>query len=290
MTIAQIRYFLEVCRLESVTKAAQAMHLSQPSVSAAIRELEDEFGVNLFHRIKKRLVLTQEGTYFWEKAALLVEQLDSLAEQMRDFGLNHNQIRMGVPPMIGTLLFPSLFHSFHEAYPDIEIIMAEHGSLKVRELVQNDELDVAIAILDTDKSQEFDKVHLFKTALLFCVAPSHPMAERKAIRLEDLHGEPIILLSDGSYQNRELMQTFADKQISPKVQLTSSQLYTIKKMLHNGKVGAFLFEELVATEPDLVGIQLVEPIHLDICLIWKKGRHILSDTTKLIEFVKEVIA
>lgn len=289
MTISQMRYFLAVCEHENVTKAAQAMHISQPSVSASIRELESEFGVDLFHRIKRRLVLTQEGYLFRERAIRILEQVDAAAAQMQDLGRGRNKISIGVPPMIGTFLFPSIFQSFHETYPEIEIVLAEHGSLKVRELVMNGQLDIAIAITNPGETAEFEMVHILKTSLLFCVAPSHHMASRREVSLEELRSEPIILLSDGSFQNRELLSRFANKNIKPKIQLTSGQLYTIKKLIGQGKAGAFLFEEIAAIEPDLIGIPLAEPIALDICLIWRKGQHMFSDAAKLIRFVTEAI-
>lgn len=285
MTIFQMRYFLAVCRHGNVTKAAQSMNIAQPSVSASIRELEREFGVNLFHRIKKQLILTEEGHFFQEKMEPILDQIDVLTAQMQDFGRGHNQIRIGIPPMIGTFLFPRIFLSFHETYPEIEIVMVEHGSLTVKELVLNDQLDIAIAIINPKIDVAFETIHLLRVTLLFCIALSHHMAAIEEISLEDLRGEPIILLGDGSFQYAELTKRFLDKQIKPSIQLASSQIYVIKKMISHGKAGAFLFKEIVEMEPEIIGIPLKEPIELDICLIWKKDRHIFSDTAKLIKFV-----
>lgn len=287
MTISQMRYFQEVCRHRNVTKAAAALHVSQPSVSNAIRELESELGINLFHRVKMRLSPTQEGSYFLEKVTHILREIDALAEDMREFGQGHNKIRIGVPSMIGTFLYPAIFDQFHTAYPDIGVEMVEHGSLRIREMVLEEELDIALAIADVKKDAGFDGVSILRTTLEYCVDKSHHLAGRREISLEDLQGEPLILFQNGSYQNQVLMERFAQLEIRPNILMYSSQLYTIKRMLFRGKAGAFLFRHVVAMEEDLVGIPLADPLEMEISLIWKKDRHIYSDTTKFISLVKQ---
>jgi len=287
MTLTQMRYFLEVCKHGSVSRAAEALYISQPSVSSAIRELEDELGVNLFHRIKMRLSLTQEGKFFLERTSQIMKEIDFLTVHMKDLGNKRNRIRIGVPPMIGTFLFPSIFSAFHNAFPDIEIEMAEYGSRKIREMVLDEELDVAIAIADAKRDVPYHAILMLRTTLLFTVSPTHPLAGRDTIRLEELNGEPLILFQGDSHQTRILNERFAALGVKPRIELASSQLYTIKKMIAGGRQGAFLFREVTAMETDVIGIPLKEPIDLDICLIWKKDRQMFSDSIKLVRFVKE---
>lgn len=286
MTLPQMRYFIAVCQYGNITKAAESLHITQPSVSNSIRELEDELKVNLFHRVNKRLSLTNEGAFFREKTAAILEQIDHLTDQMRDLGEARKQIAIGVPPMIGTFLFPSIFDKFHESYPEIELNLTEHGSQKIRNLILSEEIDVAIAVADKSKDHDFHIISLQSTELLYCVSPAHIWAERTQLDIKDLEGQPMIRFKDDSVQYAELNSRFAARHILPKTILASNQLYTIKKMIARGKAGAFLFREIADMETELVGIPLTEPICMEIGLIWKRGRHVYSDTTKFIQFIK----
>ena len=112
MKLYQLRYFSAVCSCGHVTKAAEELHVSQPSVSNAIKELEDEFGVNLFHRINNRLTPTQEGLTFLDRAVKILELADDTQSLMTEMGSRKRQVKVGVPPMIGTFLLPKLFKDF----------------------------------------------------------------------------------------------------------------------------------------------------------------------------------
>ncbi|HHY53564.1 MAG TPA: LysR family transcriptional regulator [Clostridiales bacterium] len=285
MTLNQLRYFVEVCRQGSITKAAEVLHVSQPSISNAILDLEEELGVNLFHRIKMRLSPTQEGYYFFQGISRILSRLDLLVSDMQDMGKKNKMIRIGVPPMIGTFLFPDIFDLFHKEYPDVMLEMVEYGSLKTQEMVLSEELDVALAVTE-EKETRLNHIHLMRTSLLYCVDKSHPIAGAKSIALEDLDNTPVILMQEGSYQTELLQQLFLRLNIHPKIIMYSNQLYTIKHMLTRSQAGAFMFEHVLKMHPDLVGIPLKEPIDLNISLIWKKDRHLYSYTSQLIEIVK----
>ena len=287
MKLSQLRHFQAVCKHSNVTRAAAELHISQPSVSSSIKELESEFGVNLFQRVNKRLVLTQEGTFFLEKVDEILRQVDLLSQQMLDLGQAKNHIRLGVPPMIGTFLFPSIFTAFRERYPEIEMEILEFGSLQTRALVENDTLDAALVITDDKTSEEFFSEPILSTEYVFCVRPQHPLPGRENIGMEDLQDEPLILFKSDSLQNALIKKRFSDLGMEPKVLLYSSQLYTIQKFLACRNAGAFLFEEIAAMEPHLRGIPLRDPIRVEIALIWKRHKHIYSDVSKLISFVKD---
>ncbi|MCD8097829.1 MAG: LysR family transcriptional regulator [Lachnospiraceae bacterium] len=146
MTIIQLQYFNEICKQKNMTKAARALHVSQPSLSNALRSLEEELGVQLFYRVKKRLLLTREGEFFLQESGRILADLDRLYQQMKDLGNKHNLIRIGIPPMIGTLIFPQILIWFKRKYPDIKIEVNEIGSISSRELLMNESLDLAIIV------------------------------------------------------------------------------------------------------------------------------------------------
>lgn len=98
MKLHQLQYFQEVCTQNSITKAAESLHISQPAVSNAIKELEEEFHLKLFKRVNKKLILTKEGAYFLLEVEELLNKSDALTEKMRRLGDRKSIVRLGLPP------------------------------------------------------------------------------------------------------------------------------------------------------------------------------------------------
>lgn len=286
MTLIQLQQFQAVCQYHSVTKAARALHLTQPTVSASIRELEREFGLDLFHRVERRLHLTNEGVFFLERVTDLLERAESLGRQMKALSETRNHIRIGVPPMIGSILFPALYHAFHQSHPEITVEITEEGSLDTQQLIGTEQLDLALVILQEQMDEYCEVLPLMQTEYVYCVGRHNPLAERGQICFSELAEEQMILSGPGSLQNREIYARFAALGKEPNVLLYSSNQTAIYEYLRHELVGAFLFAEHVRQEQAFVGIPLAEPWNITIGLIWKKGRHIYSDMAKLIQFAR----
>lgn len=103
MKLSQLKYFQVVCKHNNLTRAAEELHISQPGLTHVIHELEQEFGLTLFLRQNKGLVLTEEGRKFLEEANLLLQQSDYFISRMKFLGQSNQIIRMGLPPASATL-------------------------------------------------------------------------------------------------------------------------------------------------------------------------------------------
>ena len=193
MTIAKLQQFLAVCQFQSVTRAAEFLHISQPSVSGTIRELEHEFQVNLFRHEGRRLVLTAEGSFLREHAQQLIRQFDELSWQMEDLRNQKNRFRIGIPPMSGTIFFPQLYQAFQRENPEITLLITECGSLHAEKLLARGELDLAMATLPAPPSPEFSYLRLARTQLMLCVSPAHRLANAPSVDISMLRDEPLVL-------------------------------------------------------------------------------------------------
>jgi len=270
--LAQLQYFCQVCRTGSVTRAAEELHITQPSVSAAIRSLEMSYNVMLFHREKNRLILTQEGTVLYEGASKLLEQSEALDRQMYDLGRRLSVIRIGVSPMISVFLFLPVFNRFHSLYPEIALEMHEYGSIESEQRLRDNELDMAIVIGNSQVEKEFRWLPLLDTSLLFCVHRSHPLAGHRRVRIQELENERLIMMKATSYQTGALVnQRFAEAGIKPMVLLHSNQLTLIRQYIQTYNAGAFLMKDYIAAcmkdDPEIVGVPLDPPIQIPIGLI-----------------------
>lgn len=288
MKLLQMKYFQTVCRYGSITKAAEELFVSQPTISFCIKELESEFGVRLFHRRHNRLQLTVEGSYFLDKVNYILQSVDALAVQMKNMGNNRNHVKIAVPAMISTFLFPQIFNAYSKTYPEVELEMLETGSLQVRKLVDASSVDLGITIRDDVVDDTYNELPLVSTELVFCVSLKHPLADRKQISFKELSDEHIILFKADSYQNIFIKRAFSEAGVEPNIMLYSSQLYTIKQFLSYGNVGAFLYRQVAEMDKDLVCIPLEQPIIQDIALIWTKNGNLYSDSENFIQFAKQL--
>jgi DNA-binding transcriptional LysR family regulator len=286
MKLSQILYFQTVCKYGNITKAAEELHITQPSISNAIKDLEQEFGLNLFHRIGNHLTLTKEGEYFLNYSKVILQKSDDLVQQMKDLGNKKNNIRIGIPPMIGTILFPKMFSQFKKANPDINIEMMEMGSLEIMDFVEDNRLDLAIVITSHLKAVHFNCINILDTELIYTVSKNHRLASEKEVNIEMIKDEPLILMREGSFQNSAIRERFKEVGGVPKVILFANQLYTIHNFIASGIASSFLFREVADLHEDIVGIPLTDPIRVKIGLIWKKNQHIFSDCSRFIKFTK----
>lgn len=286
MKLSQLQYFQTVCKYNNVTRAAEELHITQPSISNAIKELEAEFGVNLFHRLNKHLSLTNEGAFFLEQASEILKKVNELSERMSDLGNNKNNIKVGVPPMIGTFLFPPIFSGFKKLYPDINLEVQENGSLQTIRQISDDTLDIAIAITNELKDPLINVFNILNTQIYYCVSKSHRLAGCDTVTLDMIKDEPLVLLKPDSYQHTIIKDYFKSHGFDPNVILYSSQLYTIKNFVSNHIATAFLFKEIIDRQDDMIGIPLSDPIDISIGLIWKKNKHMYSDAAKFVQFTQ----
>ena len=289
MKLTQLQYYIAACQHNNITAAAKDLHISQPSISNAIRDLEQEFGVELLCRTNKILSRTQEGEYFYRRAADLIAQLDLLKQQMCDFGMQKNNIRIGIPPMIGAILYPPMIQAFKETYPNINLDIYEEGSVETIRLVSENILDVALVVTDTLDNDHMNVIPLCDAEVYFCVNKNNPIADKTTITMDMIRNEPIVMYKDGYYLRKLILDRYSQTGITPRIVMNSNQLYTSRNMVLTGAASAFLFQKVVEYEDDIIGIPLSPPIILHIGMIWKKSQYLYSDVTKFINFAKEYV-
>lgn len=144
MTIRHLKIFLAVCdNGYNTTKAAEALHMTQPAVSLAVRELEQYYGVTLFDRIGRRLKITAGGQRFWEYSSHIVSLFDDMEKGMRDwdsFGI----LRVGASVTIGSQFLPNYVKAFYNRFPGTEVQATIGPSEQLEGQILNSELDFAL--------------------------------------------------------------------------------------------------------------------------------------------------
>ncbi|MDD6212825.1 MAG: LysR family transcriptional regulator [Clostridiales bacterium] len=287
MNLNQLEYFCTAVRCQSITKAANKLYVSQPAISGAIRELEKEFSISLFSHTRNKLVLTDEGRRFYERSELLLKDVETAKLQLCDLGSSRTPVCVGIPPIWGTTFFPDLLRDFKEKYPDIRLTFYEYGSARAAALVKEGELDVALVNLSLNDPDKFHSVFIGRDHFVAAVAPDHHLAHRDSITLEELAAEPLVMYNTDSVQNNSIRSRFDRIGIVPNILAYTSQIYTMKSMIHNNTCVSFFYASLLPNHPDLVGIPIEPRIEQKAGLIWRKEKYVTSSTESFISFVRD---
>ena len=189
MTLKHLRFFLTVCRENSITKAAQKLYTSQPAVSLAIRELENYYNVKLFDRISHRLYLTAPGSVMRDYADSILHQFDEM-EQVILQQTAPETLKIG--NSVGSILFTTLMKGFEETYPNIQPnVITDHTSTVIKQVINN-EFDIG-TIEGSTTFPELECVPFAPDNMVIVAAPSHPLKDQRSLHLNDLVAERFLL-------------------------------------------------------------------------------------------------
>ena len=186
MTLRHMKILVEVYRQNSVTKAAQALHLSQPSVSLALRELEDYYGVTLFERVGRRISPTECGREFYGYAVHVVSLMDELETRMRNWDAI-GTVRIGATVTIGTYLLPELVRRYQAEFPALHVDVQVCRASQVEQLVLDNRIDLGL-IETQPEHEELVAVPFSRDELQAIVPPSSPLAGRGEVAIQELDG------------------------------------------------------------------------------------------------------
>ncbi len=285
MDIRQLEYFQLVGTLCNITRAAERLHVSQSTVTLAIQRLEEELEIRLFDRSQKHLLLTAEGRVFWEKVSSILLQLqDAVAEVQQFRELQKGTLKIGIPPMIGSFLFPDILDAFTVQYPNLQLTIIEDGSKTLREALMQGDLDVAIVNL-YEAPPQLNTLLLTRENSAVCLPLGHPLAAQAVIDLAQLKNERFILFKDDAYNRLAIIKACEAKGFSPNILLSSSQVETHKELVAKGIGISFLIDKIAASSPNIAARPLAEPIYLEFGLAWKKDKYLSRAAQAFIDFV-----
>ncbi len=287
MTLLQLKYFVTVCDHGSLSLASKVLFVTQPALSSAITHLEKEYNLKLFERKNNAMILTKDGEFFYEKAKSILENVGIFERDLNDLSNEKTTIRIGVPPMIGSFLFPQVYNQYMIEHLDAKFEIWEEGSLSVRNKIMNNTLDLGFTILNDSENEHYQREVILETELLFCVSKSNPLSKKESLSIKDIQNEPIILMREGFYQSRLIKSMYNEIGLVPNIVLVSSQILVIRNFVKINAGGAFLIKELVdSQDPSIVGIPFKEKIKLKIGLIWRKNAELHPGAIQFVNYLK----
>ena len=290
MELRQLEYFQMASRLKNITRAAERLRVSQPNITVAIKKLEGELGIQLFDRSQKQLSLTPEGAVFLGRVEVALRNIQDAVLEVNDYKqLQKGTIKIGIPPMMGAYLFPKIFSSFQRRYSHLDVYLHEEGSVAIREQLERDELDFGIIIVP-DSSPNLQLLPMVRSQVVCCVPEGSDLAGRKAITLQDIENQNLIMLKEGSFLRQTMLQKMKAAGVTPNIVLESNQVVTIMGLVASGVGNAFLLDMIVRDTPGIRAIPLATPVYVDVGLAWKRDRYISRAAQSFIEFSKSILS
>ncbi|KZZ85116.1 LysR family transcriptional regulator [Bacillus sp. SJS] len=246
MELRQLKYFVEAVRQKNFTRAAEKMLVSQPALSKMIKSLEDELGVPLIIHNYKGLELTDAGHSVYRHAVQMIGIEEDILSSVIDVkGLSSGTIKIGIPPIIGSLFFPKVLAAFHSAHPNIKIHITEFGAKKVVESVLAGEIEMGVAVLPVD-DESFRTYPIVDEEMVLLVNESHPLASSSEVELSQLSSENFIFYSE-DFALYELMREYCiNAGFEPNILFQSSQWDFMSEMAAAG-IGVTILPQSICT-------------------------------------------
>ncbi len=192
--LKQLRAFCTIAKLGTLSRAAEALFLSQPSISLQLRALEEELGARLIERRRRRVALTREGQALYDIALPLVEGFENLDQQFRTLqaGLSGGELHIAAGTSTIHYLLPHLVGAFRERHPSVKLQLHNVTGRDGLALLRSDQVDFAVgSMLDVPNDLSYEPVHAYDPMLITPLA--HPLAALREVRLEDLSSYGLIL-------------------------------------------------------------------------------------------------
>ncbi|MYL31145.1 LysR family transcriptional regulator [Halobacillus halophilus] len=296
MDIRHLQYFAEVAKQMSFTKAASTLHVSQPSLSKTVKQLETELGVPLFYR-SKVLQLTDAGEAVLANAIQVLDAFHNLTAELDDItNVKKGKIRIGIPPITGAAFFSKIIRYYRDKYPEVDILLSEVGSKMIKQGVEDGSLDFGLVCNLPVESSQFHTLKVVDDPLMLLVHKDTSTAAKDIVHLGELQDEPFILYREDFTLHDRIIEECRAAGFQPNIVCHSSHRDFMMEMVE-AKVGVALLPSQIAREAadkNIAVLSLSHPnLRLELGLVWKKNKYLAFSAREFIsmsrDYVKETV-
>jgi LysR family cyn operon transcriptional activator len=304
MLLRHIRYFLAVAEHGNFTRAAEALHVSQPALSQQVRQLEETLGVLLFDRSGRGIHLTDAGYAYGEYVRRALRDLDAGQQAIHDVrDLSRGRLRLANTPTFTEYLVAPLIERFGSRYPGIAVTANEMTLDQIVAALGDDRIDLGIAFTNV-RSAEIECHPLFDERLTLVVGRNHRFVGwGKPLSLPDLENVPLALLSRNFATRTLIDEYFQANGVSPGTMIEADSISTIVKIVRYGRMATILPDAIVRDDDALDSVELQPPLpHRTVAMLSRKGAyrsaacaafaellHGLTDDAALAEFIAQFV-
>lgn len=285
MELRVLKYFLMAAREENITKAANLLHITQPTLSRQLMQLEEELGVKLFHRGKYHIVLTDEGMLLRRRAQEMIELEEKTKREFsKDEAQLAGEIAIGCGETRNMTFLSKKMAEFRRLHPLLHYDIYSATADDIKERMEKGILDIALLMepVDIGKYEFVRMPQREHWGALVCA--DSPLADKETLSPDDLAGQPIIIAKRESVQN-ELANWFGDTYDKMEIAATYNLILNAANMVRNG-VGAALCFQMDNRYGDLRFIPLRPRLETGAVLAWKKNQTFSETSSQFIQFIK----
>ncbi|MBM0582922.1 hydrogen peroxide-inducible genes activator [Brucella melitensis] len=243
ISVRQLHYFLALVQAGSFSRAAEAIGVTQSTLSAAIQALEAELGATLIDRTGRRMQMLPAGEDFLARARDIVALIEELPEHARQAERPlTTRLRMGVIPSIAPFLLPKVLPATAKAFPELQLTVREGLTRSLLESLRSGTLDVALVAHPYDLD-EFEIAEIGRDPFLLAVRRDHALANRDSVEASDIDDQPFLLLETGHYLREHVMAAIGSKPAQMSGDVHATSIMTLVQLVQFG-MGVTLLPQL----------------------------------------------
>jgi LysR family cyn operon transcriptional activator len=292
MEFRHLRYFLAVADALHFTKAAQGLPVSQPALSAQIKQLEQEVGVPLFDRVGRSVQLTRAGVIFREHARRALREMELAQTAIAEAeGLEGGTLAVGVVQTVNAYLVPEIVARFSTLYPHVGLKLDELSGPDIESGVKSGFLDLGIGFVPVT-SDRIESQQMFEEDFVLITSPRHRLSSRRFLPISSLTDEALVLLPGPFCTRRLLDASFQQAGVRPTVIVEMNSIEGILATVRTSKLATILPRLALGLgrHTSLRAIPLKHPTpHRGIGLLWKKGGYRSGAAQALADQAKGVV-
>lgn len=289
MEIRDLRNFVKVVQAGSFTKAANQSFVSQPSLSKSIKRLEEELDVELLERTTRFIRLTEEGKVVFEQSKKAISAMDEIQLHLNDLRHIHTgTIKIGIPPLISTLFFPTLARTFHQKYPNVQLELHERGAKLIGQLVDEGIVSLGFVVLPTNDIL-FDVRSFIEDEFVLFIHKEHPLAQKEIVSIKELKHESFITFSEEFTLHDVVIQACNKAGFIANVAYKSSQWDLIIELVAS-QLGITLLPKSIfekQNNKDIKIVPIVEELYWRLGIITKKDSYLPFSVTEFLAFTQK---
>lgn len=293
MELRHLRYFLAVAETEHFTRASESLHVSQPTLSLQIKQLEEELGTPFFDRVGKRVRLTAAGRVFREHARRALREMEEAQIAINELeGLLRGALTVGVVQTVNAYLVPEIVTRLTAMCPSVQIKVEELANDKIEEGLIDGRLNVGVGFIPTTAAEVVAEP-LFDEDLVLVVSARHKFAGRRHVPVRELDGEPLVLLSKGFCTRRLTDESLAEGGACPRITVEMNSIEGILATVRTGGAATVLPSLAVGDGgvPGIHAVTLTNPTpHRTVGLLWHRDGYRTAAARAFAEIVTKVVA
>lgn len=285
-----LKYFLAVVAESNITKAAERIHITQPTLSRQLVQLEEEVGTQLLIRGKRNVTLTEAGILFKKRAEEIIELIEKTEKELKEQNLLINgEIPIGAGEMKSTEIFPSIFKNFKERFPNVHYYFYTGNAEQIKEKIEHGLLDFGL-LLEPTNIDNFEYIRLNIKEEWVVIMPSDDvLIEKPFITPKDLIGKSIILTR--RKEVKSLIENWFDRYLEDVSIFATHNMTTNAAVLVEQKLGyAFVLKgSIYFYDKDKIVYKSLQPqVVTNAVLVWKKHQIFSQSSKKFLEYIKEL--